>query len=205
MNEEYYDFSIEDSINSEINKQVVKESEFINEERIKSEGTTVKPVMRRTYPKSIIDKNNKPKNNSSHVVYEETGFVQLDSKDYITISSEAINYLFSVLTSTEHQRFSKIQPLTKTSFNIVFNGQYPHSASSLKKYLGLNTKQLERFIRKLTNKGILYVMKGYSPVTNRVQNTYIINPFISRKRKQIDKRLLDIFVNVSTLSKQREQ
>lgn len=200
MTKEEYEAALQQSINEELSKQIEKEKNY----KAMQSQTTVKPVLRRTYPKAVIGSDGEEKDLGSQVVYEETNLVEVSSKDYMIISSEAISYLFTVLTSTEHQRFSKIQPLTKTAFNVIFNGQYPHNSKTLKEYLGMNTKQFERFIRKLTNKGILYVIKGYSPTTRRVQNTYMVNPFISRKRKTIDKELCSIFADVQTLMNHNE-
>jgi predicted transcriptional regulator len=191
-----YDFSIDvnDAINDEVNKFTV------NEQHAKVQ-TTVKPIMRKTYPKEIVTSDGEIKEASGFCVLEETELVEFKSTNFVLLSKEAIVYLIDNLTATENKRFNKIQNDTRTYFNIIFNGQYPHNTTSLMKHLGLSHKQFERFIRKLKNKGILYVIKGVSPKTRKVQNTYIINPFISRKRKNIHKDLCTIFADVQTLNK----
>lgn len=184
-----------DRLNEEIMKEASKPLRKDNEPQ-----TTYKPVMRRTYPKAIVGKSGELEDLGSQVVYEETNLVEFTTKDYAIVSSEAVAYLLDVLTPTDYKRFNRVQSLTKTPLNLIYNGQYPHNTRTLREHLNINGKQFERFIRKLTNKGILYVVKGLSPKTGKVQNTYIVNPFISRKRKNIDKELCAIFANVQRLN-----
>jgi hypothetical protein len=195
-NEEEYDFSTDfgDAINKEV------ESFGDKPQSIKSQ-TTYKSITRKTYPESIITNSGEVKPAHNHIVLEETDLVEFNTTDYVIFSKEAIEYVMDVLSSIESKRFNNMQHSTKTCYNVVFNGQYPHNRTTLIKQLGINGKQFERFIRKLKNKGILYVIKGISPKTCKVQNTYIINPFISRKRKNIHKDLCTIFADVQTLNK----
>jgi predicted transcriptional regulator len=80
----------------------------------------------------------------------------------------------------------------KTPLNIVYNGPQPHSNESLQKFLGYSSKStFIKLLQKLIKEGVLYQIKGR--ISGEVRVIYMMNPFLARKRKTIDKEVFEVF------------
>ena len=79
----------------------------------------------------------------------------------------------------------------KTEFNIIFNHTKPHNLDSLSELLGTNKDEITKFIKRLTKLGVLaYIV---STKNSQYQKCYMMNPSFARKRKTLNKELLEIF------------
>jgi len=129
---------------------------------------------------------------ASIVVKEDTGMSIVNSSDFAIIDTDAVRYLFEVLNDIDFGRLLKMSLTTKTPFNILFNHNTPHSNKSLQKYLAMSSESgFFRFVKRLMKLGILYQIKG--KVYGEVRVVYMLNPYLSRKRKVFDNKVFEIF------------
>lgn len=129
---------------------------------------------------------------ASIVVQEDTGMSLVNSNDFAIIDTDAVKYLFEVLNDIDFGRLLKMSLTTKTPFNILFNHNVPHSNKSLQKYLAMNSESgFFRFVKRLMKLGIIYQIKG--KIYGEVRVVYMLNPFLSRKRKVFDNKVFEIF------------
>lgn len=122
---------------------------------------------------------------------EETTLFTIYREDYAVISTETILKLKNILPTNILGYLLQMIPLTRTDLNIIYNHSVPHTNESLQKYLNVSNMTFFNAIKKLTNAGVLYQMKGN--INGAIRVIYIINPFISAKRKTFDKQLLNVF------------
>jgi hypothetical protein len=131
-------------------------------------------------------------NKMSVTVTEKGDYVVMTSDDYIVLDSQAVSYLVNTLSRTE---FSSMMAMTvdlKTPLNIVFNGPTPHTNETLQKYLGYSSKAMFlKLIGKLMKVGVLYQIKGN--IQGEVRVIYMMNPFLARKRKTVDNKVIEVF------------
>lgn len=125
-------------------------------------------------------------------ITEKGDYVILASDDYIVLDSKAVSYLANTLSRTE---FSSVMSMTtdlKTPLNLVFNGPTPHTNETLQRYLGYSSKAMFlKLIGKLMKVGVLYQIKGN--IQGEVRVIYMMNPFLARKRKTVDNKVVDVF------------
>lgn len=125
-------------------------------------------------------------------VTEKGDYVILASDDYIVLDAKAVAYLSSTLSRTE---FSNVMSMTvdlKTPLNLIFNGPTAHTNETLQRYLGYSSKAMFlKLMGKLMKVGVLYQIKGN--IQGEVRVIYMMNPFLARKRKTVDNKVVDVF------------
>lgn len=135
-------------------------------------------------------------NVSSIQVNEETGTFSIDSKDYVRIETDALNYMKRVLSNTDTARFTEMAALLKTALNVVYNTNYPHTLESLSAYLDMTKPEVTRMCNRLMLKGLLF--SGNVIRNGKKEKLYIINPFAARKRNTFTDELKDLFPDFVT-------
>ena len=67
-----------------------------------------------------------------------------------------------------------------------------HSNETLQKYLDISsTSTFFALVNKLIKAGVLYQVKGL--IYGEVRKIYMINPFLSKKRKVFDEKVIEVF------------
>lgn len=128
-------------------------------------------------------------------VTEKGDYVVLTSDDYVVLDCKTVEYLSTILGSGEMSSIFKMTVDLKTPFNVVYNGPFPHSNDSLQKFLGYSSKStFIKLLQKLIRTGVLYQLKG--KIMGEVRITYMMNPYLARKRKTIDKELFNVFTQL---------
>lgn len=126
---------------------------------------------------------------------EDTDLVTLKQPDNFSfINLDTLIKLYDVLSNVELGYLFRLIPLTKTEFNIIFNHTIPHSNHTLQKYLKIKSnKTFHELIKKLVKEGVLYQMKGN--ISGAIRVIYVMNPFLSNRRKTFNKEVTTIFKN----------
>ena len=125
-------------------------------------------------------------------VTEEGNYVVITSDDYVVLDCKTVNYLSEILSRTEMNNVLMMTTDLKTPLNIVYNGPQPHSNESLQKFLGYSSKStFIKLLQKLMKVGVIYQIKGN--IAGEVRVIYMMNPFLARKRKTIDKEVFNVF------------
>ena len=122
----------------------------------------------------------------------KTGLSIISSDDYAVIDSDALLVLIHILNNSDLANVLKMAVVTKTPLNIVFNGNIPHTNDTLQKYLEVKSEAMYTLlIRRLINAGVLYQIKGR--IYGEVRVCYMLNPFLTRKRKQFESKVFEVF------------
>ena len=125
-------------------------------------------------------------------VTEEGNYIVITSDDYVVLDSKTVKYLSSQLSRTEINSMVLMATDLKTPLNIVYNGPRPHTNESLQKFLGYSSKAMFlKLLKKLMEVGVIYQIKGR--ISNEVRVIYMLNPYVARKRKTIDKEVFQVF------------
>ena len=123
---------------------------------------------------------------------EESNFVILTSEDYAIIDSKAMTFLREHLNRSELGSVGIMIEDLKTPMNIVYNNNVPHTNESLQAVLGISSNStFTLLMRKFIKLGVLYQIKGN--IMGKVRVIYMMNPFLARKRKQLDADVVKIF------------
>lgn len=130
--------------------------------------------------------------NSELELSKNSNVVTINSNDFTIIDSSAIAFLKQHLNRSELGSIGIMAEDLKTALNLVYNHNRAHSNESLQKSLGIASNSTFRLlIKKLMSLGVLYQIKGR--IGNGIRVMYIMNPFVARKRKQVDKMLVEVF------------
>lgn len=125
-------------------------------------------------------------------VTKEGDYVVITSDDYVVLDCKTVNYLSDILSRTEMNNILMMATDLKTPLNIVYNGPQPHSNESLQVFLGYSSKStFIKLLQKLIKAGVIYQIKGN--IRGEVRVIYMMNPFLARKRKTIDKEVFEVF------------
>ena len=136
---------------------------------------------------------------ASVTVSKQTGLVTISYENYAVIDSGALLALTQLINNSDLANVLKMAIVTKTTSNIVYNGNVPHTNETLQKYLKLSSEAMYmKMIRRLMLAGILYQIKGL--IYGEVRVCYILNPYLSRKRKTFEEQLTHIFSEFKTLN-----
>lgn len=129
---------------------------------------------------------------------EVTDKAAVSSSDFVTIDVDAIEWLVERLNDIEIGKITRMAATAKTEYCILSSSNnFPHTPETLAKYLGMNLNKFYEFIRKLVKMNVIaYCVcapSGY------IQKIYMLNPYIARKRKTIDRTLLTFFRDIRNI------
>lgn len=125
-------------------------------------------------------------------VKENTGHVSMTYEDYSVIDSKAVIVLTQILNDSDLAKVLKMSITTKTPLNIIYNNNLPHTNESMQQYLQLKSEaKFMALIRRLMKAGVLYQIKG--KIHGEVRVIYMLNPFLSRKRKTFEETIFNVF------------
>ena len=125
-------------------------------------------------------------------VTQEGNYVVITSDDYVVLDCKTVNYLSAVLSKPELQSIVLMATDLKTPLNIVYNGPQPHSNDTLQRFLGYSSQAMFlKLLKKLIKEGVIYQIKG--KISGEIRVIYMMNPFLARKRKTIDKGVFNVF------------
>jgi len=123
---------------------------------------------------------------------ENTSLSLISYSDYSVIETEAILVLSQILNNSDLANVIKMAVVVRTPLSIVFNNNIPHTNETLQKYLAIKSEAMYMgLIKRLMKAGILYQIKGL--IYGEIRVCYIINPYICRKRRTFENKVLDIF------------
>lgn len=136
------------------------------------------------------------KDKVSITLKESTGQFIINSNEYVTFDSAAMEYLARELSHTDIGKIFHISNLVKGDCSIVCQGNnYPHTPETLSLSLDMHINKFYEFVRKLVKKNILaYCVCSPSGF---VQKIYMLNPYIARKRKTINCELITFFRDIT--------
>ena len=130
--------------------------------------------------------------NISISVDKNTDMSVVSYSDYSVISTEAIVILSQILNNSDFANVIKMAIVVKTPMSILYNDTIPHTNETLQKYLEIKSEAMYiSLMKRLMQAGVLYQMKGL--IYGEVRKIYIINPYICRKRKVFENKILNVF------------
>jgi hypothetical protein len=126
-------------------------------------------------------------------VSEKTNNVTISYDDYATISTKAMFTLMDVLNNSDLANTLKMTLCAKGPLSLLYNSNNQlHSNETLKKFLDISSQSSYfALIKKLIEVGVLYQVKGL--IHGKVRKIYMINPFLSKKRKVFDEQVIEVF------------
>ena len=132
------------------------------------------------------------KEGTTLTVNAKTGMTTISSTNYAVIDADALIALTQILNNSDLANVLKMAVITHTPLNIVYNGNIPHTNDTLQKYLEVKSEaKYFNLIRRLINIGVLYQIKGR--IYGEVRVCYMLNPFLTRKRKQFESKVFEVF------------
>lgn len=132
----------------------------------------------------------------SVLLRQDTGQFVMNTKEYVTFSSEAMEYLAKELSTTDIGKIHIISNMVKGDCSIISqNNNLPHTPNTLCYVLDMDISRFYEFIRKLVRKNILaYAVCAPSGYLERI---YMLNPYIARKRKTFNKGMMMLFRDIT--------
>lgn len=129
----------------------------------------------------------------SITVSQRTDKVTIDYDDYATISTKAMFTLMEVLNNSDLANTLKMSLCAKGPLSLLYNDNNQlHSNETLQKYLDISSESTYyALVNKLIKVGVLYQVKGL--IYGKVRKIYMINPFLSKKRKVFDEKVIEVF------------
>jgi len=141
--------------------------------------------------KPLLDEFDKSKD-LTITVQEGTEMSTISYSDYSVISTEAIVMLSRILNNSDLANVIKMSITVKTPLSILYNNEVPHTNYTLQKYLEIKSESMFiGLIKRLMKAGVLYQIKGL--IHKELRVIYIINPYICRKRRVFENKILEIF------------
>jgi co-chaperonin GroES (HSP10) len=133
------------------------------------------------------------KKGTSIVVNEATSKVTIDYENYATVSTKAIMALVEILNNSDLANALKMSFCAKGPLSLLYNeNNQLHSNKTLQDYLDISSESTYFIlINKLIKAGVLYQIKGN--IYGEVRKVYMLNPFLSKKRKTFDEEVIKIF------------
>jgi len=120
----------------------------------------------------------------------------MHSEEYVILDSHALTYIAENFSQVDLGRIMQMTDMTKGEYNILFNGNNPHSDASLMKVLVYSRNKFANFMKRLAKKSIIYYVSGF---LNEEPVKYImLNPHLARKRKTIHKECFTKFDDIRT-------
>lgn len=120
----------------------------------------------------------------------------INSDEYVTFSSEAMIYLAKELSNVDIARVFKMGNMLKGDCSVVSqDNNHPHTSDTLAVKLDMSKDEFYKMVKRLFQKNVLsYCVcspSGY------VQKIYMLNPYIARKRKNINCELNMFFRDIT--------
>jgi hypothetical protein len=130
------------------------------------------------------------------VKYKPSTKMLLESKDYITIDSQALLYLCNVLSKGDISHLYRMAQMLRTDCSILFNNNNkPHTTESLCKALDVDVSNFRKVLNRLVKKNVLaYAVCAPSGYVKKV---YMFNPYVARKAQIFSCELDNFFSNLS--------
>jgi hypothetical protein len=99
------------------------------------------------------------------------------------------------LSPADYRRYKLMSCWLHTNFNIVLSGNNrPHTLQTLSKAIRLSKDETTRLVTRLAKEGL--VLYGVFPESGYDKKIYIMNPFVTRKRKSFHEHLLTLFTDI---------
>lgn len=126
-------------------------------------------------------------------VKEDTELVTMKTPDnFAFINTDTLSKVIKLLNNADLGNLFKMIPLTKTEMNMVFNHSVPHTNTTLQKYLEIGSRaKFSDLMKRLIKIGVLYQVKGN--INGAIRVVYIMNPYLSNRRKTFHNSLFELF------------
>lgn len=130
----------------------------------------------------------------------ESNLVTIEHNDPIRFYDKAHAYLNTILNSADMGSLMRMAIILKTSKNMIYNGDVPHTNETLQQYLKKSSKSgFLAFMKRLKEAGVVY--KATLTVQGKVRVTYMMNPYFANRYQELDKILFTIFEDFPTVNK----
>jgi hypothetical protein len=126
--------------------------------------------------------------------------VKMTFKNYVAFDAAIEEIVQSILKPMDYMRYRRMSCWLRAPFNIVTAGNnWPHSLQSLAKALNISVDETTRMLRRLEKKGLLIwdACEG----SDYPGEVFMLNPFVNRKCKTVNKRLLTLFPDFKGIEK----
>jgi hypothetical protein len=125
-------------------------------------------------------------------ITENSGMSLVTYDEYSVISMETLWELERLLNDADLGKVLKMSGILKTPLNILYNSTIPHTNDSLQGFLRIKSKSMFfKLISRLMKVGVLYQIKGL--IMGEVRVMYMMNPWVCKKRKTFENRVLEVF------------
>jgi len=118
---------------------------------------------------------------------EDTGLVMVDSSEYVMVDCRSFWNVCDLMMPADLGYLFKMVQMLGTAWNVVCGrNNTPHSAESLRAALGIKSESgFYSLMRRLEEIGVVYPVYKY--VDEEKRRTYMVNPYLARRRKTISK------------------
>jgi len=123
--------------------------------------------------------------------------VIMHSDEYVILDSKALMYVQEHFNPTDLGRIMKMTNMTRGQFNVLYNGESPHSKQTLQEELDYSRNKFANFLKRLETKSIIYYIVGY--IDGKRARSIMLNPHLARKRKTIHTDCLNSFQDIKKL------
>ena len=128
----------------------------------------------------------------------DENLVIMDSDEYVIIDSGALAYIQENFSSTDLGRIMRMTDMTYGEYNVLYNGQTPHTTTTLMEELEYSRNKFANFMKRLLMKSIIYYLEGY--VDGKKKKHIMLNPHLARKRKTFNKQCITVFEDIKKLN-----
>lgn len=135
-------------------------------------------------------------NKVSITIKESSGLFSISSDEYVTFDSKAMAYICSQLNKADIARVFRMSNMVKGNCSVLYQGNnFPHTTETLSAELSISEHEFYAVVRRLVRANVLaYTICAPSGFTQKI---YMLNPYISRKRKQLNCELKEFFRDVT--------
>lgn len=134
--------------------------------------------------------------NLTSVNIKDKDMVIISSKEYMTIDSEALQYIKKEFNNAECGRILEMCNMVNGSYNILYNqNKEPHTKQTLGEELNYTINKFRDFLQKLYKKSVIYYIMGFKD--NKEQTWIMLNPTLARKQKTFNIRCVSSFQNLA--------
>jgi len=124
--------------------------------------------------------------------------VIMHSDEYVILDSKALEYIQEHFNPTDLGRIMRMTNMTRGQYNVLYNGDKPHSKQTLMDDLDYSRNKFSNFLKRLEMKSIIYYIVGY--VNGKRARHIMMNPHLARKRKTIHRDCLNSFEDIKGLN-----